>query len=400
MRGHKRFRAGAWRLTVNAADPITGKRKPVYATVHAPNNKRGAGIADSELAKLVTEVEAGRELPHSGLTCGQLLERWVTSRRTAWENKSPGQADETLRRIHRDIIPHIGDVDADKVVRRPILLADMYEKLRAKCSRAHQRNHECANPDHECRPWAESTVRRVHDIVHAGFGWGSRHDIITRNPADHVDPPRVNKPKKKRPPEPATVARLIDKADLMLGTFVRVSALNGSRRGQTVALRWSDLDLDGGNVMWSRALAKVRGGTAVKGTKSDNEWPSSIDFATVLMLTKLRQDHTERAAAVGIALSADAYVFSDDPAGRKPWHPDGATYRFRALCKRLGIAGVTLKDLRDYMATELLGAGVDPKIMAERGGWTETTTPLNRYAGFRPARDRDAAETLARGIDG
>jgi hypothetical protein len=32
VRAHKRFRAGAWRLTVNAHDPVTGKRQPIYAT--------------------------------------------------------------------------------------------------------------------------------------------------------------------------------------------------------------------------------------------------------------------------------------------------------------------------------------------------------------------------------
>ena len=53
---HKRFKADAWRLTVNAHDPVTGKRKPIYATVHAPNNKRGEAKADSELAKLIVQV--------------------------------------------------------------------------------------------------------------------------------------------------------------------------------------------------------------------------------------------------------------------------------------------------------------------------------------------------------
>ncbi|HET6949010.1 MAG TPA: hypothetical protein VFI47_01445 [Acidimicrobiales bacterium] len=77
MRGHKRFKAGAWRLTVNATDPLTGKRKPVYATVHAPNNKRGAAKADSELAKLVAKVETGRTMPTSGMTVDQLIDRYI-----------------------------------------------------------------------------------------------------------------------------------------------------------------------------------------------------------------------------------------------------------------------------------------------------------------------------------
>ena len=41
VRGHKRFNAGAWRLTVNVHGPVTGKRKPIDATVHGPYDKRG-----------------------------------------------------------------------------------------------------------------------------------------------------------------------------------------------------------------------------------------------------------------------------------------------------------------------------------------------------------------------
>ena len=71
VRGHKRFKAGAWWLTVNAKDPVTGKRKLVYATVDAPNNKP----ADSGLAKLVAQVETGLTMPTSGMTAEPLIER-------------------------------------------------------------------------------------------------------------------------------------------------------------------------------------------------------------------------------------------------------------------------------------------------------------------------------------
>ncbi len=73
MAGHKRFRAGAWRLTVEGPpDPITGKRQQVNRTVRQPNTKAGAKVAEVELAKLVVEVDAERVLPSSGVTLGQL----------------------------------------------------------------------------------------------------------------------------------------------------------------------------------------------------------------------------------------------------------------------------------------------------------------------------------------
>jgi hypothetical protein len=58
MAGHKRFRAGAWRPTVEGPrDPITGKRQQVNRTVRAPNTRAGEKVADVELAKLIVEVE-------------------------------------------------------------------------------------------------------------------------------------------------------------------------------------------------------------------------------------------------------------------------------------------------------------------------------------------------------
>lgn len=65
MAGRKRFRAGAWRLTVEGPhkDPITGKRLKINRTVGEPNTKAGAKAAASELARLIVEVDFERRRP-------------------------------------------------------------------------------------------------------------------------------------------------------------------------------------------------------------------------------------------------------------------------------------------------------------------------------------------------
>jgi hypothetical protein len=81
MRGHKRFKDGAWRLIVDAGkDPITGKRRQLNRTVRAPNTRAGAATADVELAKLIVEVSSGAR-PSAQVTVGELLLRWVEHRR-------------------------------------------------------------------------------------------------------------------------------------------------------------------------------------------------------------------------------------------------------------------------------------------------------------------------------
>jgi len=113
-----------------------------------------------------------------------------------------------------------------------------------------------------------------------------------------------------------------------------------------------------------------------------------------------RRRALETALAVGVRLPADAYVFARDPGGKLPWHPDGASQRFAALRTKLKLDGVRLHDLRHWMATEGLGGGADIETIAGRGGWANSTTPLEVYSHVRPARDGQLARQLAERLDG
>jgi integrase len=375
VKGHKRFRAGAWRLTVNAKDPVTGKRKPVYRTVHAPDTKRGAAKADTELAKLIAEVETGRTMPTSGLTVEQLIERYIVDKAPSW---SPGAADETRRRVAQHITPHVGSIAIERL--RPIDVQQLHAVLRAG-------------------GLGEGSIGRVHDVLRAALNWAERLDLIVKNPAAKVDRPRGAKPD-ITPPAPADVVRMIAEASPSLAVFLRLAALTGARRGQLCGLHWAEVDLDAATIRWTRALGKVPGGTVEKETKTGARWPIALDPVTVELLRAHRRRCVESALAAGAPLPGDAYVFARDPAGRLPWHPDGASQRFAALRKRLGLDGVRLHDLRHWMATQGLGEGIDIETVAGRGGWANTTTPLEIYSHFQPARDGELARRLAEQLDG
>lgn len=375
MRGHLRFKAGAWRLTVDAEpDPVTGKRRQLNRTVRAPNTRAGRKQAETELARFVTEVAAGRAAPPSGLTVAQVLERYVLDRSPGW---SPGQAEAVRRRAAQQITPHVGDVPVERL--RPIDVAHLHTKLRDK-------------------GLAESTVARVHVILQAALEWAVQHELTVRNPAAR------RKPRAERgevsPPAPPDVARLLEAARDDFALFLRLAALTGARRGQLCALQWRDVDLDEGGIRWRRGLAVVPGGVAVKKTKTGARYATAIDPATVDRLRRHHRRAAERALTVGATVADDAYVFARDPAGRLPWHPDGASQRFAALRERLGFDGMRLHDLRHYMATQLLAEGLDVQTLAGRGGWANATTPLQVYSHFQPARDIEAAERLAARLDG
>jgi integrase len=88
------------------------------------------------------------------------------------------------------------------------------------------------------------------------------------------------------------------------------------------------------------------------------------------------------AAALGIELSPDSYLFSPDPHGLRPLSPDMATQRFERMAKRLSI-DATLHSLRHYTATELILAGVDARTVAGRLGHSGGgATTLRVYAAW------------------
>ncbi len=63
-------------------------------------------------------------------------------------------------------------------------------------------------------------------------------------------------------PTPAQVSALIKAAednDPVLATAVALAALTGARRGELVALRWSDFDLENGSVQVARSLTVAQG---------------------------------------------------------------------------------------------------------------------------------------------
>ena len=68
--------------------------------------------------------------------------------------------------------------------------------------------------------------------------------------------------------------------------------------------------------------------------------------------------------------------------------------RFVRLRDGLGLNGVRLHDLRHFVATRMLAAGVPVPTVSGRLGHASSSTTLNVYSHFLEASDREAAEAL------
>jgi hypothetical protein len=183
MKGHKRFRSGAWRLAVFAGvDPDTGRKRYLFETVRTPNNRMGAKAADARLAQLVAAVEEGRApaarpSPNADvLTLRALAARWQSANRPRqnqrtgqWIGWSPKTAKTHADNFRAYILPTLGNHDVAGIT--GLDLDELYSMLE---------NESGLSP---------AVVARCHSQVRALFSWALRKKLVAANPALSADPP-------------------------------------------------------------------------------------------------------------------------------------------------------------------------------------------------------------------
>jgi integrase len=391
MKGHKRYRSGAWRLAVFAGfNPETGRKRYLHATVRAPNNRAGVKAADARLAQLIAEVEEGRApAPRplrkpDVLTVRELAERWQRAnrprqdRRTGqWIGWSPKTAKTHLDNFRAYILPTLGARDVAGVT--GLDLDDLYGTL---------------ENDLELSP---AVVARCHSQIRALFSWALRKKLVAANPALSANPPRL-RPAKLHIPSMDDVRAVQGEAPAAFGAYVQLAATVGARRGTLVALRWGDLDLEAGRATFTRAVAESDNGVVEKGTKADRPYVSSLGPATVSALQAHRQRAIEQALRIGASFGSESFVFSDD-GGLTHWNLSWPSHAWKRYSAKAGVEPTRLHDLRHTAASQMLMAGVAISIVAERLGCTEANI-LRTYRHFIPGSDREAAILMDQMLSG
>jgi len=118
----------------------------------------------------------------------------------------------------------------------------------------------------------------------------------------------------------------------------------------------------------------------------------SLDPATVAALKDWRRAQLAEFVRPG-ARPAGGYVFTGE--GGLPLWPQWITGRFRDLCDAAGLPRIGPHGLRHTAASWLIGAGVSPKLVAQRMGHASSSITLGLYSHVRPGHDRAAADVFA-----
>ncbi|HZT65387.1 MAG TPA: site-specific integrase [Acidimicrobiales bacterium] len=246
-----------------------------------------------------------------------------------------------------------------------------------------------------------ASIRHVHVVGRAAFNEAIRWGWIERNPVKWARPPE-HEPDEIKVPDEALVRQLIaevakERGGVEMSRLFFVAATTGARRAELCGLRWPDIDWTTGTMSISRSILDLPGRPiAEKNTKSRRgRRRIELDPATLAVLEDQRAAMEARAISCDVELALDGYCFSDAPDGSEPWHLDRVTHAFSRARERLGLDNtVRFHDLRHFVVTHALDAGVAIPTLAERTGH-DPSIMLRVYGHGRAASNRRAGEVAA-----
>jgi integrase len=373
---------GSWEIKFDLGrDPVTGKRITKYVTFRGTKRK-----AQEELTRLLSQRNEGTYVDPTRMTVAEYLRHWLEAdidRRVATRTAARQRGI-----VEKNIIPKLGHVPFRKLTAAHIEAFEAEQqregwvKTRAKIAGETLKE--------EKRGLSAQTVLHIHRTLSQALDHAVRLGVLFKNPARQVKPPRP----------PSREIKILDKTEIktvieaakLVGLYapVLVAVTTGVRRGELLALRWSDIDLKGSALTVNQSLERIRGKIVFKAPKTKKSRRTiSLPSETVKALREHYKAQLEQRLKLGLGRDPHGLVFAS--ADGQPTDADTLSKTFRRLVRAAKVTPITLHGLRHTHISHLLMDGVHVKVVGERAGHANVTTTLNVYAAYIPNMQADVA---------
>jgi integrase len=353
-------------------DPLTGKRDRIEIA-----HQGTCESAKKELRRLLKSVDDNQHVEPSKIKVGEFLTQWLATIKSRVSPKTYERYDSLANHF---IIPTLGACLLSKL--DPSSIQQAYNKWETTGRR-----------DKKAGGLAPRTRLHIHRVFKLALKHAARMRLIHRNPADDVMPPRARK---------ATMATLtVEQSAILLDAIhetrlywpVLLALATGMRRGEILALRWNNVDFENKTVRVVESLEQTKQGVRFKAPKTERTRAVLLPGCIVEELQRLKEEQGRELQELGIEQTAVTVVCSGCD-GKEQW-PTTITHQFgKAVRKLPSLPKVRFHDLRHSHATQLLMAGVHPKIAQERLGHASITTTLDLYSHVTDTMQNDAVEKL------
>lgn len=256
-----------------------------------------------------------------------------------------------------------------------------------------------ARKDGKEGPLSPSAQLFIFKVFVAMMNGAVKLKLISENPAQSVPPPRVPKTKKHNVyGEEEAIRAVLEMLKLpkLWRLYFFGAMMGGFRRGELLALEWSDVDFENNRIFIGKSISWTENGQAkLKGTKEDNEeWVDMPIWYMRELKEYQREWREERLAIRPEEWQGGDRQFVFHSGYGKPYYHDTPTATWRKFLKRNGLRHIRLHDLRHTAATLLAEDGVDLKLIQERLRHAKYETTADFYTHVTKKASRGVANRL------
>jgi integrase len=334
--------------------------------------------------KIMVEYRQGVYVEPSEMLLKEYLAQWLED--YARPNIKQKTYEIYKNMVDNHLIPEIGNTPIGKL--RPSQLKGLFAK-KLKGGRADGKPGGLSN----------RSVQYMHMVLKLALKSALEDELVARNVAEAVTPPRVEKPKIKYWEwDDAKEFLKQEKASYEKGHGryypVYVLALStGMRRGELLGLHWKDINYKNKTITIRHSLVQTDDGPLLQDTvKTDNSY-RTIEISDKVI--EVLKTHRKRQAQEMLALgSPDSYkadlVFT---ASTGNWvSPSNMDKYFRGAVRRSGLQEIGgMHALRHTYATRMLELGMSPRYVQERLGHANITITLGTYSHVTPKAKSEIA---------
>ena len=358
-------------------DEVTGKRLRKFESGFSKK-----GEADDALKRALVEIEDGTAAKPTPKTFSEFIEEWF--KQHAAQNCTLKTA-ERYRQLAAYAMPTLGKVQLRSIT--PLALERLYGRLRESGGQ-------------KGRPLSVKSVRHVAGLIHVALQTAIRWKLLKVNPASACILPKAER-HEARVVEKGQLSFLLDAARVKaewLYALVVLAVASGLRRGELLALQWSDCDLHNAVLTVSKSLEQTRAGVRVKTTKSGKARYVPLPSVAVDALRAHREQQDELRAQFGTDYHADKdLVFA------APWgdylKPNTVSPAVCLLAEKCGLKGISLHSLRHTHGSQLLSQGVPLPTVSRRLGHSNTAITAAIYSHAFQADEAAAAVTWNKAME-
>ena len=251
-----------------------------------------------------------------------------------------------------------------------------------------------------------NTVIHYHAVLRKALQYAVRMDILTQNPMDRVERPKIPKFIGSFYNTQEVNSLLEAVRDKQIEFAVVVGVFYGLRRSEIVGLKWNAIDFAQNTISIQHTVIQtvVDGEYMLiqkdraKNKSSIRTLPLVAEFRELLLNLQKKQEEYKRLCGNCYNYDYEEYIFVDEMGNLIK--PNFITQNFKIILRNNNLRDIRFHDLRHTCASILINKGLSLKEIQEWLGHSNFATTANIYAHLeKNSKDKVAKTMLNSGIN-